>query len=545
MTLACGGGDGPAVPADVTVLVGPRFVTDDPAQPEVEALIVSEGRIAGFTTRREIPKLIAGGGTVRQLPGAVAVAGLTDAHGHLVGLAQSAHRVDLVGTTSLEDALARIEAFAGGHPEAAWIVGRGWDQNDWPDHAWPDADRLEQAVAGRPCAMWRVDGHALWVNRTALAAARIGAGTVDPPGGMIRRDGAGRPTGILVDEASTLVEKLIPALTRAELEKGLAAAAAQLVAVGLTGVHEMGIDRAQWDAMRNLANRGFFPLRVTAYASFDSDLHHDIETSGPLDFRQLRVAGVKLYADGALGSRGARLAAPYEDERRTTGLWITEPAALEQRVAAAFRAGLQPAIHAIGDAANGAALDAIERGLAAVPAARALRPRLEHAQIVDPTHIPRFAALGAIASMQPTHATSDMPWAEDRVGPGRLAGAYAWKSMLRAGAALAFGSDFPVESPDPRLGLYAAVTRQDSQGHPAGGWLPAERLDLREALAAFSRGAAFAAHQETELGRIAPTYWCDLTVFDTDPFATPRAVLDAKVVATVIAGQLVWPAPGR
>jgi hypothetical protein len=255
------------------------------------------------------------------------------------------------------------------------------------------------------------------------------------------------------------------------------------------------------------------------------------------------LLGVKLFVDGALGSRGARLSEPYQDDPKTLGLWVTEPAQLARDVRAVMEAKLQPAIHAIGDAANHAAIDSIGVAVQRTPSLRDLRPRIEHAQVLNPEDIPRLARFGIVASMQPTHATSDMPWAEDRLGPQRLAGAYAWRDVLDSGAHLAFGSDFPVESPDPLRGIYAAVTRQDAEGWPPGGWLPRQRVSLAEAVSAFTAGAAYAAGQEQELGQLLPGRWCDLTVLDTDLFAAPpSAILRTKVLATVIGGQVVWAA---
>lgn len=541
LASACGG-DTKEIPGEVNILTGPRFWTGDPTHPWAEALVVSQGRIVDWTDRVQIPRLIAQGGTVRNLPGIVAVPGLTDAHGHLRSFSMSLRNVNLRGAKSVEEALARVERFAAEHPEERWITGRSWDQNDWPDHAWPDADRLEQVVPGRPCALWRVDGHALWVNRTALAEAKIDAKTKDPAGGAIHRDRGGRPTGILIDEAAVLVQKWIPPPTPQQLESAMAEAAERLLALGLTGFHDMGMESESRDVLERLAESGRFPLRVAVYAEYGTPLAQEFLTKGLSSKGRLDFAGIKLYADGALGSRGARLLEPYSDDPRNRGLWVTEPAELAARLRQCAEHGLQPAVHAIGDAANRATLDAIEALEKDLPKAKALRPRVEHAQILDPQDSGRLAALGATASMQPTHATSDMPWVEDRIGRQRLSGAYAWRTVLSRGAALAFGSDFPVEWPDPLAGLYSAITRQDPQGRPANGWLPEQRLKLTEALAAFTEGAAFAIGKEKEQGRIAPGYWCDLTVLDRDIFKNPPAsLLETKVVATVIGGQVVWP----
>lgn len=539
--LGCNGSQPPPA-QETTIFTGVRFWTGDPANPWAEALLVSEGKIVRTIERDEIAKQLAAGGTVVTLSGAVAVPGLVDAHAHLAGYALGRRQVDLTGTTTLEAALELVRQFVAAHPNDRWVIGRGWDQTDWSSQAWPDADRLEQVVPGRPVALTRVDGHALWVNRTALSMAKIDADTPDPPGGSIHREARRRPTGILIDNAMSLVERAIPEPTDAMLEEALAAAAVDLLAVGLTGVHDMGFDTQTRDAIDRLQRRHRWPLRVVGYASFGNSLYRELIGGGPQQIGRIKIPGVKLYADGALGSRGARLLAPYTDEPGSQGLWVTAPEKLREAIEELAAHELQPAVHAIGDAANRTVLDAFEVVEKRKPSLCSLRPRVEHAQIVDPADIARFAPLGAIASMQPTHATSDMPWAVARLGSDRLAGAYAWRSMLAARAPLAFGSDFPVESIDPRLGLYAGATRQDKLGRPPGGWLPAQKLSLEELLTAFTHGAAYAARQEDQLGRLAPGYWCDITVFGRDLFgSSPDSWQDTPVTATIIGGQVVTP----
>lgn len=542
----CGGGAEPPPASAVEVLTGPRFWTGDRARPWADALVVGGGKIERVLDRTELGQLVAAGATVRQLPGALAVPGLVDAHGHLTSFALTTRKAELTGAPTLEETLERVKAFADAHPDDPWVLGRGWDQNDWPGRAWPDAERLEQALAGRPAALTRIDGHAIWVNRTALAAAGIDAATPDPPGGKIHRDAAGRPTGILIDRAEELVLGVIPAPSSRVVSEALAEAAPKLLAMGLTGVHDMDTDAAGygggWKEIRALAASGKFPLRVNAYASTDSALFRELLERGPQTDGRLRAIGIKLYLDGALGSRGARLLAPYSDDPENSGLWLTEPTEVAALVRQAREAGLGTAIHAIGDAANRVALEIYEEAArGGPPRGTSARPRIEHVQVIDAVDVPRFKELDVIASMQPTHATSDMPWAEDRLGSARIAGAYVWRTLLDAGAALAFGSDFPIESPDPRLGLHAAVTRQDLDAMPPGGWRPEERLSLEQALAAFSAGAAWAAGQEAELGRLAPGYWADLTVFDENLLDLPVDELpSAGIAATVIAGDTVY-----
>ncbi len=522
------------------IFTGPRFWTGDPAQPWADAVLVSGPRVVRLLSKREIPQWIAKGASAEVLPGELAVPGLVDAHAHIRGYGMTLGQVNLVAAVSLEETLERIKHFAEEHQEERWVQGRGWDQNDWPDAAWPDADRLDQLLPERPAAMRRIDGHALWVNRAALDAAGINDETPDPPGGSIHRDRSGRATGILVDQAMDLVFSQIPEPGVEDVERALADAASDLVAVGLTGVHDMGVDTITWQAMKRLAAQGRFPLSVFAYASADSALYRELLETGPQHEGRLHLVGVKLYADGALGSRGARLIEPYSDDAASVGLWVTEPEELLREIERSSRAGLQPAVHAIGDAANRAVLDAWESLGGTTAQGPALR--LEHAQILHPDDLPRPAALGVVASMQPTHASSDMPWAQLRLGEKRLAGAYAWRSMLDSGALLAFGSDFPVEDIDPRLGLYAAVTRQDAEGYPPGGWLPEQRLSIQEALRAFTLGAAEAVSSSDRLGTISAGRYADFTVFDRDILeGPPSRILDAKISATVISSWVYLP----
>ena len=572
--ISCGGeASVPVAPRQargLVVLVGPRFWTGEPARPWSEALAVRDGRIEDFPERHEVAGLVAAGARRIDLPGEVAVPGLVDAHGHLLGFGLAERRVNLVGTRSLEQALSRVAAWRREHPDDPVILGRGWDQNDWPRRAFPDADRLDQVVPDRPCLLARIDGHAMWVNRAALAATGIDASTPDPPGGEIRRDRTGRPTGILIDAAMDLVASIVPEPGEKEIRAALVDSLERLAGLGLTGFHDMGIDSRTLAVLEDLARQRRLPLRLTLYASAgDEALVGRLLDQGPITGDRWRLIGVKFYADGALGSRGARLLEDYADRPGHRGLFVTDPRDLRRDVLRTMDAGLQPAIHAIGDAANRLALDIYGEGLARLIASRAeaglaLRPRIEHAQVIAPGDIPRFRGVvddalegradagswrgrvAVIASMQPVHATSDMPWAESRLGRHRLAGAYAWRSLIDAGVPLAFGSDAPVENPDPRLGLYAAITRQDLQGRPPGGWLPAQRIPLDRAIRAYTLGAAFAAGTERDEGTLAPGKRCDLTVLRVDPFRIePRDLPDDPVLLTVIDGEPVEPRAGR
>lgn len=477
-------------------------------------------------------------GEVVDLAGAHVYPGFTEAHAHFTGIGAALEQVDLTGAASFEEVVARTRAAAAKLPPGSWVVGRGWDQNLWPDKAFPHHAGLSEAIPDHPVALRRVDGHAVLTNARGLAAAGVTAATPDPPGGRIVRDRSGHPTGVLVDAAEALLDRVIPPPSTADIERRMLAAAAHLASLGHTSVHDAGTSRDELAVLRRLHAEGRLGVRVWVMLDGGDDELLDAEfASGPQVSGDgvLTVRAVKLYADGALGSRGAWLSAPYTDEPGTSGLEVTPLARLVEVVSRAGRAGFTPCIHAIGDAGVRRALDVFERALAGMPG---LRPRVEHAQVVAPGDVPRFAALGVIASVQPTHCTSDMPWAPDRLGPERTAWAYRWRSLLAVGARLALGSDAPIESSDPRLGIRAAVTRQTLEGQPPGGWNRAEALTVAEAVAGYTTWAAYAAGEEEWRGRLAPGCAADLTVFDCDLDAAGAAGdLHAKVVRTVVAGR--------
>lgn len=536
-----------AFAAEVTLLDNAQIRTLDEARPSAQAMAWGEdGRVLalgeGGALRERWPDArVIDAGSAHVVPG------LIDAHGHVMGLGYSLIRADLVGTRSKAEAIERLRGFAKTLPKGTWLIGRGWDQNDWPDKAYPTAADLDAAFPDRPVWLRRVDGHAAWANTAAMRQApRELEGDWQPEGGRILREG-GRPTGVFVDGAMALVEDAIPPPNEAVREQALSRALAEAAKLGLTGVHDMGVSRADLALYRRFADAGRLTLRITAYADGDGPALEDLCANGIYRHGsgRLRMDGVKLYADGALGSRGAALLADYSDEAGNRGLLVTSPAALDAAIAKARRCGVQAAVHAIGDRGNRAVLDSFARHL---PKARQngapgndRRWRIEHAQVVALDDIPRFAALRVIASMQPTHATSDMPWAPARLGQARLAGAYAWRRFLDAKVPLALGSDFPVESPDPRLGLYAAITRQDREGRPPGGWLPDQRLTPIEALRGFTVDAAFAGFAEKEVGRLAPGYRADFVILDADPVTLPPAKIPAlKIRATYLDGKPVY-----
>jgi len=543
-TLASGADVASAGTASAGVLVNARIHTLDEGHPLAEALAWDrDGRIVAVGRHDEVLAK-AHGAPVHDARGATVVPGLIDAHAHLMGLGFALMQTDLVGARSKAEVLERLKAFAANLPDGAWLLGRGWDQNDWPDKTFPTAADLDAAFPTRPVWLERIDGHAGWANTAAMRrVTRDLTGDWQPEGGLIVR-AEGKPTGVFVDAASELIDAAVPApddTLRAEaLRRALAAAAS----VGLTGVHDMGTSAADLDLYKRFADAGLFTLRVVAYADGDGAALDALCRTGQFKHPggRVRMAGVKFYADGALGSRGAALKAPYSDDHGNHGLLVTPPEKLLDGMRKARRCGVQAATHAIGDRGNRLVLDDYATVLGA-DAVGDHRWRVEHAQIVSVDDIPAFERLRVIASMQPTHATSDMPWAEARVGRERLAGAYAWRRFLQANVRLALGSDFPVESADPRLGLYAAVTRQDLDGEPPGGWLPEQRLTPAEALRGFTADAAWAGFMENEVGRLAPGLRADFVLLDADPLTVPaRRLPDIKVLSTWIDGGRVYQA---
>jgi len=524
------------------VLVGGTVVTMDPLRPQADGLAIIDGHIDTVGSAADIRARIGPQTKVIELRGRSVVPGLVDAHCHLYGLGKALEILDLRGLTSIQAIVERVTAAAATRPASEWIEGRGWDQNLWTEKEFPTGGALDRVA--NPVSLRRIDGHSLWANAAAMRAAGVTRETKDPHGGRIIRDGSGAPTGVFVDAAMAIIDQRIPEPDEAAIRRRLEAAERVAVAQGLTGVHEMGIEDDVVAVYRTLEASGALKLRV--YALLTGPPHvgelatrrPDVDPTGTKLFV---LGGVKLYADGSLGSRSAALLAPYGDDPKNDGIIITDEPALVTAARAALAGGWQMAVHAIGDRANRNVLDAYRE--ARVPPER--RFRIEHAQVVAPADIPRFAAQGVIASMQPTHATSDMPWAEARVGGDRIIGAYAWRSLVASGAHVAFGSDFPVEEVPPLWGLWAVVSRQDRDGKPAGGWHPEQRLGLDEAIHAYTVEPAFAAFQEQHRGRIAPGFVADLTVFDRVLLADH--LLDAKVAMTLVGGAVVYdgPATGR
>jgi predicted amidohydrolase YtcJ len=519
------------------LLVTGLLHTLDPERPVAQAALVRDGRFASVGTIDACAARASRG--ARRVEVGSAVPGLVDAHGHVMWLGRAELEVSCVGLESEDACVTRVAERARGSPKGSWIRGRGWDQNRWSQQAFPTEARLSRAVPHHPVFLVRVDGHAGWANASALAAAGIGPDTMDPPGGKIVRDAAGRPTGVLVDAAMELVLRRIPAPSSGEIEEALRRGMDALVALGITAVHDAGVTPAVLDVYRRLASEDRLPLRVYAMIEGEGTVASVVAQmarwKGTPEIGRLTVRTVKIYADGALGSRGAALHEDYADDPGNRGLFLTAPALLREKVRAVVEAGFQPAIHAIGDRGISETIAAIEQA-GDRTTVRAVRPRIEHLQILRLSDAPRLAAAGIVASMQPSHATSDAPWVPARLGAGtpRLAGAYAWRSVVRAGVPLAFGSDFPIESPDVRLGLVAAETRL-APGEQAP-FLPDERLGRDEALRAFTSDAAYAAFAEGRRGMIREGWDADLTAFAGDLLATPATGLARVPVTHAIVG---------
>ena len=529
-----------AAPADL-VLDGGILITLDDARPRATALAVRGGRIVAVGTDADMKPLLGKHTRRIRLAGRTVVPGLTDAHVHVEGLGTALERLDLVGAASLDDALARVAKAARTAPAGEWLQGRGWDQNDWPGKRFPTAADLDRVAGGRPVFLLRVDGHAAWASSEALVRAGISAKTEDPEGGRILRDAEGNPSGVLVDKAMTLVTAHIPEPSREVRKRRLAAGLKACARAGLTEVHDAGVQLGIIGLYKELLAEGRMPVRAYVMVRADEFLSGGafLTPEVGLGDGRLTIRAVKVVADGALGSRGALLLAPYADEPGTRGLATIEPDTFREVLQRALAQGFQVATHAIGDAANRTVLDAYQAAFGERGGARH-RFRVEHAQVVAPDDVPRFKALGVIPSMQPTHCTSDMYWAEDRLGPERAKGAYLWKTFLDQGVRVAAGSDAPVEKIDVIPGLYAAVTRQDAKGWPEGGWHPAERVTALEALKMFAGNAAWAAFEEEDRGTIAVGKRADLTVLTRDPTAiAPAAILSTEVAMTVVGGEVV------
>jgi predicted amidohydrolase YtcJ len=525
-------------PETTIVFVAKTVRTMDPQRPVAQAVAWKHGKLVAVGTEREVLAAAGPDVVVERFPDAVITPGLVDAHGHLESLGRSLSTVSLVGVGTEADAVKKVQAAPAAAFQGEWLMGRGWDQNDWPGQQFPTRASLDAVLPETPVFLKRIDGHAVWVNSAALKRAGITAKTPDPDGGRIVRDAKGEPTGVLIDNAIDLMDVKIPPPSDEVLRQRLKAALETCARLGLTQVHDAGIDRRTFKLLQQWDMLGVLPVRLYAMADGQGGEAEEWLGHGTFKGRLLELRAVKLYVDGALGSRGAALHAPYADEPGSKGLLLLSPEAFAHKAKAFSERGFQVAVHAIGDRANTLALDVLST------LDPALRHRIEHAQVLRQEDVERFAKGGVIASFQPTHATSDMPWAEQRLGVERVRFAYAWRSLLDSGAHVAFGSDFPVEDPNPMLGLYAARTRQDLAGQPPGGWLPEQRVSGEEALAGFTSGAAYAAFAEDHRGQLREGFDADLLVLPVDPVSgEPKSVAAMKVLITVVNGVDVFRAP--
>lgn len=529
-------------PADLVVTNG-RIYTADGARPVVDAMAIRGGRVV-FVGDRAGARALTGANTrTLDLQGRTVIPGMTDAHAHVTGLGQSLLNVDLVGTTSYAQVIARVVERARNTPKGEWIIGRGWDQNDWGDTRWPTHEALSRAIPDHPVFLERVDGHASLVNALALQKAGVTKASTDPSGGSIERDAQGNPAGVFIDNAQGVIDRAIPAQTRAQVKNAIKLSIAEMHRWGLTGVHDAGASAQVLELYEELGREGALNIRMYAMISDNAPTIDAWFKRGPqsgLYDGMLWVRSVKLYQDGALGSRGAALLEPYSDDAKTSGLLVSAPAHILDIATRALRAGFQVNSHAIGDRGNRLVLDSYEAAFKATPTADH-RFRVEHAQILNYDDIPRFAQLGVIPSMQASHQTSDMYWAGSRLGEGRLRGAYAWRSLLESGVVIPNGSDFPVEHVDPLISFKSAVSRQDARGWPAGGWYPEQRMTRDEGLKSMTLWPAYAAFQENELGSLAAGKRADFVVLDQDIMRAPDGVLqDARVVSTWVGGRLMY-----
>ncbi|HYW50368.1 MAG TPA: amidohydrolase [Gemmatimonadaceae bacterium] len=536
-----------SVPAEI-IVTNARIYTADDAQPMAEAIALAGGRLQFVGSTVEAMALKGPATRVIDAGGRTIIPGMTDAHAHLYQLGGVLRQVDLTGTRSYDEVIARVVAKATTLPKGTPVIGRGWDQNDWSDTRLPTNAALSAATPDHPVVLTRVDGHARLANAVAITKAGITAETKDPEGGRILRDARGAPSGVFVDNAQPLLDPATTGGTPANPRDLLKAAVQEANRWGLTGVHDMGVSPATVGTYEAAAQAGELTLRAYVLLSGDSTSVAWAFAKGPrsaLFDGRLWVRSIKLYGDGALGSRGAALLDPYADDAQNNGLLVMQPTWIRSVSERALRSGWQVATHAIGDRANRIALDAYEAALKTVPAADH-RFRIEHAQIIHHDDIRRFATLGVIPSMQASHQTSDMYWAGNRLGTERLRGAYAWRSLLAAGSIIPNGSDFPVENVNPLISFHAAIARQDANDFPVGGWYPEQRMTRDEALRSMTIWPAKAAFQESVLGSLTAGKYADFVVLDQDIMRiAPELVLQTRVLQTWVGGTKVYEMPAR
>jgi hypothetical protein len=532
-----------ADPAD-TILVDGRVITMDPARPHAEAVAVRGGRIAAVGSTTDVARLKGDRTRVVDLRGRTVIPGLVDGHLHFAGLGTGGQTLDLGEAKSEDEAVTLVRRVALRMKPGEWITGSNWHTGNWGREEWPSRRSLDGAAPENPVLLSGMHGHASWANSKALTAAGITRQTPDPLGGKILRDAAGEATGIFIENAQALIRAKVPVRESGSLKERIAKSVQLALSYGLTGAHDMGTSVETIEAYKALIAAGQFPFRINAYPrvvnagpELDRILAAGRYTDNDL---RLQVRAVKVSIDGALGSRGAALMAPYQDEPGNIGVIRVSYDQLYFIIEKSLKAGFTLAIHAIGDRGNQMALDAVEQALARVPT-QDHRIRIEHAQVLRPADVPRFAKLGLIASWQWMHCTLDMPWAEKRVGPERIKTAYAWRTLMETGARLVGGSDEGAKTFSPFMGIHAAVTRQDASGSPAGGWYPSERLTREEALRSYTVDAAYVAFQEASLGSLMPGTLADLVVLSKDILTVPAAdILTIEAMLTMVGGEIVF-----
>jgi predicted amidohydrolase YtcJ len=537
------------IPADL-ILTGGKVVTVDAKLPEAEALAILDGEIIAVGSANEIGKLRGESTQVIDCRGKLVLPGFHECHGHLLGIGRQEEQLNLVGTRSEVEIAALVKERAAKARAGEWILGRGWDQNDWEDTAFPTTAAISAAAPRNPVLLTRIDGHAAWANDQALKISSVDENTRDPSGGQIIRGRDGRPSGVFIDAAISLVSEHLPPLTREEIKTAMLGAIKLCQQHGITTFHDAGCGAETVSVYQELLQEKQLGVRiyVMLYGSDHRLLQRHFEL-GPqnLDDGRLTIRAIKLMADGALGSRGAALFEPYDDAPDQRGLLMLSEDEVFEIADDALQHGFQVCTHAIGDRANRVVFDAYERASSRHPESKDHRFRVEHAQILDEADIPRFAAMGVIASMQAVHCTSDMPWVPARIGEARAEeGAYVWQKLLKSGAKIANGSDAPVEDLNPLLGVYAAVTRQDVTGKPAEGWFPDQRMTREQALASFTSDAAYAGFGEKVNGSIQVGKQADLVVLSRDILTCePRDIPQSRVETTILAGEIVYQRPAE
>ena len=525
------------------IVLNATIYTLDSALPRAQALAVKDGRFILVGSNAQVDA-IAGPQTERlETGGRVIIPGMIDAHAHLPNLGRILRTVDLRGTTSYEEVIALVKRRSEELMTKTWIVGRGWDQNDWDSREFPTHQALSAAVPRNPVYLERVDGHAALANAMALQLAGVDRRTEDPDGGKIIRDADGNPTGTLIDEARLLVASAIPPVSKRQLEAQIQAGMREANRWGLTGIHDAGVGADTVELYEELAARGQLTLRFYVMVEAGSPGLLELLGHGPriaMGDHMVWTRAVKVSADGAMGSRGAALLRDYHDDPGNRGLMLADYDSVLTIARLALENGFQLNVHAIGDRANRSVLDAYQEALSEYPG-RDHRFRIEHAQLLAPDDIPRFAQLGVIPSMQGSHQTSDMYWVADRLGRPRLEGAYAWRSLRETGVIIPNGSDFPVEAVNPLISFHAFVTRQDADGWPEGGWFPEQRLDREDALESITVWPAYAAFMENEVGSISVGKLADFVVLDRDIMTVPpEEILGTRVLRTVVGGRSVY-----